>query len=356
MPLWKIFPPARKSTDPARLSAVNNMNTLLVVWLAATGLSFGSFANVLIHRLPRGQSLLRPGSRCPQCGHPLAWYENIPVLSFVAQRGRCRSCKKPISARYPLVELLMGTLFLACLRRFGWEWPLIGALVFVILLLPLVFIDAREWILPWELTIPGIALGLLLHIPQGTSAFAMALIGAAAGFLAFRLIELLGWGVTGHAALGGGDKFLLAMCGATLGYRSLLGVVTLSAVQGATWGIVQLLRTGRAGPATPASHSGERAMGRERWTPAFLRSGLGLATRIALIPYALLLQEVPDPPPADASEAEPEWQPGATTLPYGPWIGLAAIQVMLWAPQLASALDHLGQPLWGFVLFGVTQL
>ncbi|NRD68193.1 prepilin peptidase, partial [Corallococcus exiguus] len=129
---------------------------LFILFLFILGLCFGSFLNVVIARVPEGLSIVRPGSRCPKCGHMLAWYENIPVLSWLGLRGKCRGCGMPISPRYVLVELLTGLLFLACLKRFDWTYELVPALVLVFLLVPLTFIDLEHWILPFSLTLPGI--------------------------------------------------------------------------------------------------------------------------------------------------------------------------------------------------------
>jgi leader peptidase (prepilin peptidase) / N-methyltransferase len=147
-------------------------------------------------------------------------------------RGRCSACKKPISARYPAVELLTAVLFLACLTRFGWAYPLVPALTLVFLLIPLTFIDAEHWILPFELTLPGIVCGVLLSLPAGGLGLGPSLIGAAAGFLAFRVMEYVGWLFFRKEALGNGDKYLLALLGAFLGYRPLLGLLFLSSLQG----------------------------------------------------------------------------------------------------------------------------
>jgi leader peptidase (prepilin peptidase) / N-methyltransferase len=143
---------------------------LITIWIAVLGLCIGSFLNVVIGRLPNDESVVRPRSRCPKCGHQLPWYENIPVVSWVMLRGKCSSCKTPISPRYVLVELLTGTLFVACIPRFGFDWQLVSALTFLTFLIPLIFIDAEHWILPFELTLPGIAFGILLAIPRGSEA------------------------------------------------------------------------------------------------------------------------------------------------------------------------------------------
>lgn len=277
---------------------------LAAIWLALMGLCIGSFLNVVIARLPREESLVRPRSRCPRCGHSLPWYENIPLFSWLFLRGRCSACKAPISARYPLVELLTALLFLACLARFGWTWALVLALLLVTYLVPLTFIDLEHWLLPFSLTIPGIALGLLLSAPLGLERLRDAALGAAAGFVAFWGLEWLGGRIFRKEALGGGDKWLLALLGAFLTWRPLLGVVFLSSFQGAIVGLLLLATRGRAGPA-------------------------------------------PAEPPAEVQSTgetedggEDDWVPGPTSLPFGPWLSLATLEVLLLGPWLQSVLPE----------------
>jgi leader peptidase (prepilin peptidase)/N-methyltransferase len=219
-----------------------------VLWVASLGLVIGSFLNVVIARVPHGQSVVKPRSRCPRCGHSLPWYENIPVFSWLALRGRCSGCREPISPRYPLVELMTGVLFVACLQRFGWTWELVSALVLVCLLIPLTFIDLEHWILPFALTLPGIVLGIVLAVPLGLERLRDAIIGAVVAYFVFWGMEWVGEKIFQQEALGGGDKYLLAMLGAFLTYKSLLGLVFLSSLQGALVGVVMLLVRGRAGP------------------------------------------------------------------------------------------------------------
>src|SRR5450432_1362640 len=221
-----------------------------MVWLGVLGLCFGSFFNVLIARLPENLSIIRPGSRCPKCGHVLSWYENIPLLSWVALRGRCRACKAPISVRYFLVELLTGAVFLACFTRFGWTYELIPPLVMMSLLIPLAFIDAEHWILPFELTVPGIVLGIACAIPNGLESVKTAAWGATIAFLAFRSIEFLGWLAFKKEAMGAGDKLLAALLCSFLGAKALLAIFLLSSLQGSLFGVVALAFAGRAGPKT----------------------------------------------------------------------------------------------------------
>lgn len=384
------------------------LETLFTIWLAFMGLSIGSFLNVVIARVPNDESIVRPRSKCPKCGHPLAWYDNVPVLSWLVLRGRCRSCRAPISPRYILVELLTGTLFVACLARFGWAWPLVPALTCVVVLVPLVFIDAEHWILPFELTLPGIALAVLLRIPEGLGAVQTAAIGVASGFLLFRVLEFAGWAVTGREALGAGDKYLLAMVLGFLGWQAILGVTLLASLQAAVVGLIRMRLSGRAhddvapreattpattapaatedtataapaepthdatpgdaapapveAPTAPQSPDGEatkdegseeedEAPARQTWTPAFLAPGLPLWKRALLVPWALLFQDVPDPE-LDEETGEDTWTPQANNLPFGPWIGLAALEVMLLGPWLAAQLAGGAFALHGRLLFG----
>ncbi len=333
---------------------------LFTAFLLVLGLCIGSFLNVVIARVPEGLSIVRPGSRCPRCGHVLSWYENIPVLSWLALRGRCRGCRAPISPRYVLVELLTGLLFLACLRRFGWTYELVPALVLVSFLVPLTFIDLEHWILPFSLTLPGIAAGLVLAVPVGVDAVVDATLGASLGFLTFRLMEYLGWRVFKKEALGGGDKFLVALLGAFLSWRALLGILFFSSLQGALVGMAMLALTGRAGPrsdteaaatppaapegsgpaaeGTPAGQAEEEAPEPESTlTWEFTRPGLPLWKRLLLVPWCLLFQPIPDAPLDEEGEEE-DWVPGPTNLPFGPWLALAGLEVLLLGPWLSRVL------------------
>lgn len=314
---------------------------LLTVWLFVLGLCVGSFLNVVIARVPHGESVVRPRSRCPKCGHTLAWYENIPLLSWLMLRGRCRSCKSPISIRYPLVELLVGLLFLACVRRFGFTWELVSGLVLVSLLVPLTFIDLEHWILPFSLTIPGIIAGVVLAVPRGSQALSDAAWGAGVGFLTFRLMEYVGWKLFRKEALGGGDKFLVALLGAFLSWKSLLGILFLSSLQGAVVGVLMLRLTGRAGPRSedePEPKSSREADEPElTMTWEFTKPGLPVWRRLVLVPWCLLFQPIPDEPKDEQGE-EIDWVPGKTNIPFGPWLALAGLEILLLGPWLAQVL------------------
>src|SRR6185503_18283526 len=131
---------------------------------ALFGLCVGSFLNVVIGRLPAGRSIVRPGSSCPRCGNPIAWYDNLPVFSFLLLRARCRSCREPISWRYPTVELLCAVLFVMAYGRFGPGSHLASALVLLSALVAITGIDLDHQIIPDLLSLPGVAFALLLSL------------------------------------------------------------------------------------------------------------------------------------------------------------------------------------------------
>jgi leader peptidase (prepilin peptidase)/N-methyltransferase len=197
------------------------------------GLVVGSFLNVVIHRLPRGESLVFPASHCPHCGVPIPWYDNVPLLSFLFLLGRCRFCAQPISLRYPLVEALTGSLFFAAAKSFAFGLPLLHALALISLCLALAFIDLEHFLLPDALTLPGTALALALALLGGPTPLVAALVGTALGValpVAIIFLYRLWRGVEG---MGWGDVKLLGMLGAFLGWQGMLWTLGLAAVVGA---------------------------------------------------------------------------------------------------------------------------
>lgn len=203
------------------------------VALAAAGLAAGSFLNVCIYRLPRRQSVVRPASHCTACGRSLRWFENTPVLAYLALRGRCRTCRARISAVYPAVELAAAALFLAQYWQLGWQ-PLLGVrLAFSSALLVLFVIDLRHRLLPNEITVPGVAVGLAAGVFLEPG-WRDALIGAAAGGGALLLLAEVYYRLRGEEGLGMGDVKMLAMIGAFLGWRQTFVTLLLASVLGAT--------------------------------------------------------------------------------------------------------------------------
>lgn len=155
------------------------------------GAAVGSFLNVVAWRVPRGESILRPGSRCTSCGQPVKWYDNVPVLSWFLLRGRCRSCGAAFSFRYALVELVTGLLFLGVFLRFGQSWLSLQHAVFVSLLVCTILTDIDHWLILDSVSLGGIAAGLLFTLLPGGGRFLPHLITAAAAFCLFLLVRIL---------------------------------------------------------------------------------------------------------------------------------------------------------------------
>ncbi|WP_454736674.1 prepilin peptidase [Cupriavidus necator] len=234
----------------------------MIAAAALLGLVVGSFLNVVIHRLPRMMereeanyiaelrgdplpyparyNLMAPRSACPHCGHAIAPWENVPVLSWLLLRGRCSACKTPISMRYPLVELACGLLSALVAWRFGPGWQGLAALLLVWSLLALTMIDADTQLLPDQITLPLLWLGLLLNLGGLFVPLSDAVIGAAAGYLvlwvAYWLFRLL----RGKEGMGFGDFKLMAALGAWFGWQALPALVLLSSVAGVMFGLASI--------------------------------------------------------------------------------------------------------------------
>jgi leader peptidase (prepilin peptidase)/N-methyltransferase len=208
--------------------------------LALLGLAVGSFLNVCIHRLPRGQSLVHPGSCCPGCGYELRWFDNIPVISYASLLGHCRKCGTRISIRYPVVELVTMALFVLHGMVFGWTPLLVPRLLFACLLVVLFAIDLEHHLLPNVITLPGIVLGLIASavLPPG---LVDACIGVLIGGGVLWLIGEAYYRYSGHEGMGGGDVKMLAMIGAFLGWKLVLVTLVFSSFAGSMIGLVVIL-------------------------------------------------------------------------------------------------------------------
>ena len=247
--------------------------SLLPAVLAAVfGLLIGSFLNVVIHRLPvmmqresdnyvahesgkplphtERYNLVVPRSACPQCQHQIGALENVPVISYLFLRGKCAACKTPISIRYPIVEILTGALSGLLIWRFGSGWAGLASLVFVYLLIAMTFIDADTQLLPDDLTLPLLWIGLLLNLSGLFVPLHDAVIGAAAGYLSLWAIYWAFKLLTGKEGMGYGDFKLLAALGAWLGWKMLPIIILFSSLVGAAVGIALIVfaRRGRDKP------------------------------------------------------------------------------------------------------------
>lgn len=216
--------------------------------LGAFGLLMGSFLNVCIHRLPKGESVVKPASRCPSCGSPIRPWDNIPILSYVFLRGKCRKCGVAISPRYPLVEALNCVLYLGVFYRFGIGWHLPFYLALVSSLIALTFIDLDHQIIPDEITLPGIPIGLIAgalfvqdpFLRGNLLGLKASAIGSAAGFGLFYLVAVLSRG-----GMGGGDIKLMAMLGAFMGWKSVLLTTFAGSLLGSVLGIFLMAFKGK---------------------------------------------------------------------------------------------------------------
>ena len=241
------------------------MEPFLAAAIFALGLCFGSFLNVCIYRLPLGKSIVTPRSACPHCASPIPLYHNLPVISWLILRGKCRSCQQPISPRYPVIELLTGLLFLGCYAHFGLGLAMLKCIILGYLLLGLIFTDAETKLLPDALTLPGLALGIvfsllipvndlasrimpgLMSLPVsgelswrlwsladsalGALVGASFLYGAAAIYLRARGVEGMGFG----------DVKLMAMIGAFLGTRLTVLTIFTASLAGSLFGVSTVL-------------------------------------------------------------------------------------------------------------------
>ncbi len=216
-------------------------------WVALLcGLVVGSFANVCIHRLPERRSVVRPRSRCPRCDAPIRAADNVPVLSYLALGGRCRACRAPISARYPLVEAANGAMYFALARVMGPTPQAAVAMALVTALLVLTLIDYDHQLLPDAITLPGIAVGLAASLLPGPPTPLDAAAAAAGGYLAFFAVAKAYERTRGMEGLGQGDWKMTAMLGAFLGWEKLLLTVFAATLGGTVVGLGLMALRGRS--------------------------------------------------------------------------------------------------------------
>lgn len=207
---------------------------VLVGSAAILGSLLGSFLNVCVQRLPRGESVIRPRSRCPACGTPIAWRDNIPVVSWLALRGRCRSCRAGISARYPIVELVIALVWAGSVQWLGPTVQALGAALFTTLMIGILLTDAQHMIIPDEFSLGGLGAGLALAavaLPEWRPLVRGAL-GALFGFGLFWAVGRAGTAFFKQEAMGRGDLKLMAMVGSFLGIRGVLATVLVGSVLG----------------------------------------------------------------------------------------------------------------------------
>ena len=348
-------------------------------WLAFVfvfGAIWGSFLNVVIARLPEGLSVVSPPSRCPRCGKQIAWYDNLPVLSWLWLRARCRGCALPISARYPLVEALTGGLALLIAVRFGPTPPALAFFVLAALLVALAFIDLDTFWLPAVLSVPLLALGLLsplwnpelgatfaaYGILEGRpllQAFAASASGAALGAALLWSVGKLGSLIFRKEAMGLGDVLLLGGIGAWLGVQSLFFVIMFASLQGSALGLLLLLRRRRAPPdderpplpgATPdPAHAASAGGTASPPPPAIAGADIDTETDTVSVTESAAAIDLGTGTGAITAAAAEDWEPDPHHVPFGPFLALAALEQLLFGDQLWSAWMGMMNGLWTLI-------
>jgi leader peptidase (prepilin peptidase)/N-methyltransferase len=224
-----------------QLTAAPGGEIICMALVGLLGLAVGSFLNVVIYRLPRRKSLIRPRSSCPGCGSEIRWYHNVPLLSYLMLRGRCRQCGVKISPRYPLVEACTALLFLFFFWRYGLSVTTVGFWLFGAALLAVFFIDLEHQLIPDMITIPGVGVGVVLAVVSDHLSVLSSLTGVLAGGGSFLLLAWVGQRLFKKESLGGGDIKLAAMMGAFVGPLRIFLVFVLSAVLGLLVSLVVLM-------------------------------------------------------------------------------------------------------------------
>ena len=209
------------------------------VWIYAAflGAALGSFLNVCVYRWPAEQSVLKPRSRCPSCEQPIKWYDNIPVVSYLILRGRCRNCGTPISAQYPAVELIVSMIWLAAAIRFGASVEALHSAILLTLLLGIALTDAKEMVIPDQFTVVGAVIGLVLAAFPGGMRFVDSLLGAVLGYVVLWAVKLGAEKALKKPALGIGDIHMMAMVGAFLGPTGAVVTIFLGSLLGLLIGV-----------------------------------------------------------------------------------------------------------------------
>ena len=217
------------------------MDTMTLAFVFAFGAIIGSFLNVCIARLPDGRSIVRPPSHCPKCQSFLAWYDNVPILSYLVLGGRCRTCRVRISAIYPAVEVLTGALAVALFLRLGPTLAFAGYFAFAAALVVITFIDLDHQLIPDVISLPGIVVGLAFSLVSPLVTPLDAALGVLAGGGTLLAVAWLYKTFRGQEGMGGGDVKLLAMIGAFLGWQSIFVTLFVGSVIGSIIGVGLML-------------------------------------------------------------------------------------------------------------------
>ncbi len=219
--------------------------SLSIIVTFLLGAAIGSFLNVCIYRLPKGASIVYPPSSCPSCNSKIAFYDNIPIISYLVLRGRCRSCGASISMEYPVVEALTGVMAAVLFSVYGASTEFFIYFIFACALVVITFIDLRHRIIPDVISLPGIAAGFAASFVLPSIDPVTSLIGIAAGGGTLLLVAVLYYKAAGIEGMGGGDIKLLAMIGAFLGWKGVLLTLVFGSVLGAAVGALLMALFGK---------------------------------------------------------------------------------------------------------------
>ena len=254
------------------------MPTVMLAFSFILGAVIGSFLNVCIYRIPAGESIVHPPSRCPACGAGIRWHQNVPILSYILLRGRCAACRVRISPRYPLVEALSGLLFALVFFHFGFQWATHVYWLFAASLIVITFIDLDHQIIPDVISLPGIVVGFICSFAVPWLSWSDSLIGILVGGGSLYLVAVGYELLTKKEGMGGGDIKLLAMIGAFLGWQAVLPVIFLSSFVGSLVGVpIMLLKKADSKLAIPfGPFLAAAALFYLFWGPPLIRWYLGL--------------------------------------------------------------------------------
>ncbi|TFG65988.1 MAG: prepilin peptidase [Gemmatimonadales bacterium] len=224
------------------------LQPVFLVYVTIVGAAIGSFINVLVARLPLGESPVRPRSRCPNCSTQISWYDNVPMVSWLLLRGRCRSCRTRISIEYPLVEAGTAAIWLGVAWLYGPTWHALLGAILLSLVFTIALVDSRHYLIPDPISLGGLAAVLAFSFLPGHPSPLVSLLGAAAGFGVLFGVGLLGEWIFKKPAMGGGDMKMMAMVGAFLGPSGAMLTIFLGALVGTIVFAPVSLRTDREVP------------------------------------------------------------------------------------------------------------
>jgi leader peptidase (prepilin peptidase)/N-methyltransferase len=282
------------------------LDTIFLVTSFIVGAMVGSFLNVCVHRMPRGESVVKPRSRCPKCGHAIRWYDNFPVVSWVFLGAKCRDCAAPIHWMYPLVEIVTASLFLAVYWKFGMTLASPIYMAFAAAMVLVTFVDLTDWTIPNEITFPGIPAGVVCAVvamiyPESGLIYndpLMSFVGLLVGGGSLYLMDLISLLLLKKRGMGFGDVKLMAMFGAFFGPLGVLVIIIIASFFGSAIGVTMIL-INRGKPAAP-------------------------------------------PESAQADDDDDAMTPGGHYLPFGPYLVLGALTYLFYGPEIVQRyLDYI---------------